>query len=176
DPSGVEYFFECTAGGGHDSGWQDSPIYVDTGLDELVTYTYRVRARDKSPAQNATAWSSSDSAMTPDGTAPTPDPMTWRGAPSLVSTSTIAMTATTATDPSDVEYYFECVSGGGHDSGWQDDPYYEDTGLTEGVIYAYRVRARDKSPAQNATAWSDTRYESPGPPLAVEEEYWRLYE
>ena len=32
DPNGVEYYFTCTAGGGHDSGWQSSPDYTDTGL------------------------------------------------------------------------------------------------------------------------------------------------
>lgn len=64
DESGVEYYFECTAGGGHDSGWQDSPMYEDTGLQAETEYTYRVKARDKSPNQNETAWSNEASAMT----------------------------------------------------------------------------------------------------------------
>ncbi|MBN1866804.1 FG-GAP repeat protein, partial [Candidatus Sumerlaeota bacterium] len=154
DPSGVEYFFDCVSGGGNDSGWQDSPIYTDTGLDDLTTYTYRVRARDKSAAQNLTGWSSTLAAMTPDATAPSPDPMTWASAPAAAGPTSVNMTATTATDPCGVEYYFECTGGGGHDSGWQDSPAYVDVGLSELVTYTYRVRARDKSPAQNTTAWS----------------------
>jgi hypothetical protein len=73
DSSGVEYFFDCTSPGGHDSGWQDSPTYTDTGLTAATEYSYRVRARDKSAAQTATAWSATASAATtntPRGTLP----------------------------------------------------------------------------------------------------------
>ena len=62
------------------------------------------------------------------------------------------MTATTATDSSGVEYFFECTAGGGNDSIWQDDTTYEDTGLTPNTEYSYRVKARDKSTGQNETA------------------------
>jgi hypothetical protein len=61
----VEYYFECTAGGGNDSGWQDSATYADTGLSSTTSYTYRVKARDKSANQNETGWSSEASATTP---------------------------------------------------------------------------------------------------------------
>lgn len=54
DPSGVEYYFACTYGGGHDSDWQSSAVYEDTGLAAGVTYTYTVKARDKSNNQNTT--------------------------------------------------------------------------------------------------------------------------
>lgn len=64
DLSGVEYFFECTAGGGNSSNWQSSPTYTDTGLQPNVTYTYRVQARDKSEAQSATGFSATASATT----------------------------------------------------------------------------------------------------------------
>jgi hypothetical protein len=64
DITGVEYYFECTAGGGNDSGWQDIPSYTDTGLSPCTQYTYRVRARDKSPAQNTTGFSATASATT----------------------------------------------------------------------------------------------------------------
>jgi len=54
DANGVEYYFDETSGntGGSDSGWQDSPTYTDTGLVANTQYTYTVKARDKSPAQN----------------------------------------------------------------------------------------------------------------------------
>ena len=42
DQSGVEYYFKCTSGGGHDSGWQDSTNYEDTDLQPSTTYTYMV--------------------------------------------------------------------------------------------------------------------------------------
>jgi hypothetical protein len=55
------------------------------------------------------------------------------------------MTATiaTSTDDSRVEYYFQSVSLGGHDSGWQEDPDYTDTSLTAGTEYSYIVKARN---------------------------------
>ena len=62
------------------------------------------------------------------------------------------MTATMALDQSGVEYYFTCVSGGGHDSGWQDSAAYEDSGLVTNTVYAYTVTARDKNPNHNTTA------------------------
>ena len=157
DASGVEYYFECTAGGGHSSSWQDSTTYQDTGLSELTQYTYRVKARDKSANQNETAYSTTKSATTQDGTAPTPNPMTWATEPYATGTSSISMTATTATDASGIEYYFECTAGGGHSSSWQDSTTYEDTGLSESTQYSYRVKARDKSSNQNETAYSTTK-------------------
>jgi len=64
DFSGVEYYFDCTAGGGHDYGWVASPSWTDTGLARNTTYTYRVIAQDKSINFNATAWSSEANATT----------------------------------------------------------------------------------------------------------------
>jgi hypothetical protein len=80
------------------------------------------------------------------------DPAIWSNAPAPVGGFSITMTAMTATDPSGVEYYFACTSGGGHDSGWQDSPTYTDTGLTHSTTYGYQVKVRDKSPLQNETA------------------------
>ncbi|MHC4654164.1 MAG: hypothetical protein ACYS91_03990 [Planctomycetota bacterium] len=70
DDSGVEYYFTCTAGGGHDSGWQDSPAYEDTGLTPETSYTYTVKARDKSTNQNETQPSTEASATTDPPSAP----------------------------------------------------------------------------------------------------------
>jgi hypothetical protein len=87
----------------------------------------------------------------PDVTPPAPDPMTWKTDPYAVSSSSIAMIATPATDLFGVEYYFTCTAGGGNDSGWQDSPIYTDTGLEPETTYTYMVTARDKSPNQNTT-------------------------
>ena len=66
DPSGVQYYFAETSGnpGGSDSGWQDSPTYTDTGLNPSTTYSYTVKARDKSAAFNASAPSAALDATT----------------------------------------------------------------------------------------------------------------
>jgi hypothetical protein len=158
DESGVEYYFTCVSGGGNNSGWQDETFYEDTELSAGTQYCYTVKARDKSANQNETAASSSACATTdePDTTPPSPDPMTFATAPYATGTSSIAMVATTATDDSGVEYYFTCVSGGGNDSIWQDETFYEDVSLDPNTEYCYTVKARDKSPSQNTTAASSS--------------------
>ena len=77
----------------------------------------------------------------------------------------IRMTAATASDPSGVEYHFTCTAGGGNDSGWQDSPFYRDTGLSPETQYTYRSKARDKSPNLNETAWSDPESVTTGNPI-----------
>ncbi len=62
DVNGVEYYFECTAGPGNDSGWQAEPVYTDSGLANGQDYSYRVRARDG--AGNMTGWSDAFPAQT----------------------------------------------------------------------------------------------------------------
>ncbi|MBD3314543.1 MAG: PQQ-binding-like beta-propeller repeat protein [Chitinivibrionales bacterium] len=97
-----------------------------------------------------------DGSGSDDTTPPSPDPMTWETEPNQSSTDAVTMTASTASDPSGVEYYFECTSGGGNSSGWRSGSSYTDAGLTPGNTYQYRVRARDLSAANNTTAWSST--------------------
>jgi len=155
DPGGVEYFFQETSGGpgGSDSGWQNSSTYADTGLNSTTSYSYRVKARDKSENANETDWSPVESAITttPDNTPPTPSQMTFASAPVAISTTEISMVAATASDPSGVEYHFTETSGnpGGESSGWQDSPNYVDNGLSPNTLYSYTVTARDKSSAGN---------------------------
>ena len=64
DTNPVEYYFESVAGGGNDSGWQDSNTYEDTGLIPGTIYNYRAKCRDKASARNETRWSSTESAET----------------------------------------------------------------------------------------------------------------
>jgi hypothetical protein len=105
----------------------------------------------------------------PDIEPPTPDPMTWAIEPYATGSTTISMTATTAVDTSGVEYYFDfdetTGNPGGSDSGWQDSPTYEDTGLEPDTIYIYRVKARDKSTNNNESDWSP--FESATTPTAT---------
>jgi hypothetical protein len=69
DAPPVEYYFTETTGnpGGDDSGWQTSPVYTDSGLDPLTTYSYKVTMRDAWGNQGAA--SAVESATTP---VPTP--------------------------------------------------------------------------------------------------------
>jgi hypothetical protein len=175
DASGVEYYFDETSGnpGGSDSGWQDSTSYTDSGLNAGTQYCYQVKARDKSPNQNETGWSTPPACATteaPDTTPPTPDPMTWATFPYATGSSSIAMEAATASDPSGVEYYFTCTAGGGNDSGWQDSTSYEDTGLQPETEYFYSVKARDKSLNQNETG-SSSEASATTDPAAVVDDY-----
>ena len=159
DKSGVEYYFEneTVTDGSHDSGWQASTTYVDRNLELSTIYTYNVKARDLSPRYNETEPSSSESATTTaipsDFIAPTPDPMTWSVPPTADGTI-VTMTATTASDPDGVEYYFVNTTQRGHDSGWQDSPEYTDTALIPDTTYTYKVVARDLNSNQNETELS----------------------
>jgi len=65
DRGGVEYYFTCTSGAGHNSGWQQDPAYIDTNLTPNTLYTYTVTARDKSLYQNSGIPSLPASAKTP---------------------------------------------------------------------------------------------------------------
>lgn len=101
--------------------------------------------------------------VTEDTTAPTPDPMTWAQLPQETRWDTVTMAATTASDVSGVEYYFANLTDNSHDSGWQTNSTYIDSGLTTGVTYSYRVMARDRSSNQNETGWSGSASATPQP-------------
>lgn len=161
--NGVQYLFEETSSGpgATDSEWQESPVYSDTGLEPDTIYTYRVKVRDMSTNQNESDWSATRSAITEnneDADPPTPNPAAFASAPSATGTSSITMTAVTASDTNGVQYYFEELSGntGGSSSGWQNSPSYTDSGLIASTTYIYRVKFRDMSTNQNETAWSNS--------------------
>jgi len=152
----VQYDFNCVFGDCHDSGWQDSPTYVDTDLD-IGIYGYRVRARDVQPGKDAnecniTEWSVIAYTGTADITPPAPVPAIILIEP--VSANSVRMIAKESYDESGVQYYFEAWSLGGHDSGWLDEPNYTDVNLVPDTMYCYRVMARDLSENFNETIWS----------------------
>jgi pectate lyase len=156
DPYGVEYYFTCTSGGGHDSGWQTANSYTDTGLAPMTTYSYTVKVRSTNP-DHTTIQSAIASASTntpPDNEAPTPSPMAWSVMPHAQGIDTVVMTAVTAADRSGVQYLFANLTDPNHNSGWQESVSYTDTGLTNNTDYVYRVKARDNSPFLNETGWS----------------------
>jgi hypothetical protein len=147
----VEYYFDCVSTGGHDSGWQSSNEYTDTGLDLRKGYGYRVRAKDR--FGNMTGWSEIRYAGI-DTIPPAPEPRILTM--DANSPTSITMTATTAYDESGVEYFFQNTVGDANDSGWISDPNYTVTGLDPNTEYGYRVRARDL--IGNVTEWSDTEF------------------
>ena len=141
----------------HDTSW----VSVDMtcgGVGADNNPNFKIRFRINGKAANVEAMVDNveitGTPSGPDTTPPTPDPMTWASAPQATGSTSISMTATTASDISGVEYYFACITDADHDSGWQDSPTYEDTGLTSGNTYTYQVQARDKSPVPNTTGWS----------------------
>jgi hypothetical protein len=52
---GAQYFFECSEGPGHSSGWQSESTFTDSGLPPDAELAYRVKARDAYFAE--TEWS-----------------------------------------------------------------------------------------------------------------------
>jgi hypothetical protein len=180
DGSSVEYYFECTTGGGHNSGWQNEETYTDIDLAADTTFSYRVKARNKANLIE-TEYSELRSATTlpEDKTPPVPNPATWAIEPYVIPPASIRMIATTASDDNGVEYYFECTSNPAYSSGWQDSPEYQTDPLPKGYYYRFVTRSRDKSPNRNTTANSaevTLDLEPPTPdPMRWESEPKELY-
>jgi hypothetical protein len=174
DASGVvEYYFTCIDGfinGGDDSGWQSDPYYEDDGLELGITYTYTVRARDTWGNEPVESEPGSAIPEIIDDIAPTPDPAQWLILPVKIKVDGVwyhYMSSVEAADDSGVEYYFECLDVSSFSSGWQSLPGVDPEGDpigpneywvavgTEYANYIYRVKARDMSPLQNETVWSE---------------------
>jgi len=157
DISGVEYQFECTTHAAYSSGWQDSRTYEVSSLPK-GTYTFKVRARDKSPSHSTTAYSSE---VTLDLQPPTPDPMTWEIEPKEVNIGGgtfnyhATMKATAATDDAaGVEYFFQCTTEPEFSSAWQISREYTVKVGRAGQYHRFRVMARDTSSSHNETGYS----------------------
>lgn len=161
DESGVQYYFQNLTDPSHDSGWQDSPVYIDVGLQDNTEYTYRVKARDMSLNRNETAWSSPKSTVTPietDHQPPVPRQPGWAVPPTVIDRNSIRMEVAPASDPEGndpVEYYFHVVNDPALDSGWQRSTVYLVTGLDYETEYTIAVKARDSSANKNETEWSE---------------------
>ncbi len=100
---------------------------------------------------NNTSWNFTTTA--PDTNKPTPSPMSFAVPPQTTGSTSITMTATTASDPSGVEYRFNNVTLG-TSSPWQNSPVLAATGLAPSTTYTFTVQARDKSTAGNTTTAS----------------------
>ncbi len=175
--SGVEYFFDCTAGPGctsgmndtMDSGWQDDFAYRVENLTLNDTFTYKVISRDKAPAKNTTdpsvAKSVTVGVLVEDNEPPTPNPSVWSEEPFSSSCDELTMSVVTSSDiQHDVQYFFDCYAGPGCtpgdtdplDSGWTSSRVYVVGALNVGEVYSFRAAARDTSATQNQTGWTST--------------------
>lgn len=159
----VQYYFECVTDSNFDSGWQNGTFYVASGLAQGTEYTFRVRTRDS--VENMTGWSVQSSATTDSGTdtsTPFTDPPLWNTNPYAFRLTPvwIIMKAQTGSDESGIEYRFEETTGTNYNSGWQDSSTLNIIGnpqFTIGNTYTFRFQVRDKSPAQNTSAFSEDR-------------------
>jgi len=139
-----------------------TPITVTFNADDYpaaIGQTLGISLRNTGSGSNAAFDYVSLVKVTPDYDPPTPDPMTWASVPTADDQDSISMTATTASDPAGVSYYFDETSGnpGGSDSGWQSNPSYNDGDLSPETEYTYTVTARDNSANQNETAASTAK-------------------
>ena len=141
----------------------DDDVYQSSALAGTTAGTVYVRVVDSNRSAGNKSldtifvddmYITSVSGGDPDTDPPAPDPMTWATTPYAAGSTTISMTATTASDSSGVEYFFDETTGnpGGSDSGWQYSPTYVDTGLQPNTSYTYKVKARDMSTNNNETA------------------------
>ena len=169
ETSSVEYIFLRVGVPDHNSGWQEERTFSDTGLVPGTEYTYTIIARDA--AGNKTNEAPYRSATTLTGVFDNNEPMPW---PTIVGTETLGfvgaggnwfntVTCTIATDESGtVEYYFDCITINGVDSGWISFADGETPSWTTWVAFnpasrIWRVRAReviDNVPGL-MTPWSD---------------------
>ncbi len=161
---GVEYNFANITDPAHNSGWQSSANYTDTGLNPSTEYCYKVQARDKSPNQNQSTFSEEICATTTDTQAPSP--VEWAVVPHATGTTSIGMEAVTATDPEGNEpvwYFFQNFTDGSHSSGWQNSTTWTDTGLEPETEYCYRFKVRDSfEPPNESLEWSEERCATTG--------------
>ncbi|MCK4294963.1 MAG: hypothetical protein KAY65_17325 [Planctomycetes bacterium] len=176
DASGVEYLFRNTTLA-YDSGWQDEPDWVDTGLDPYTVYCYALEVRDKSPAQNWRMLSGETCVRTPlppETTPPEPapiwnpnDPYQWPTEIYIGPSPTLGwgfeMTCTVATDASGVvEYWFECYDAPSYNSAWITANTWTTPAMgIQGLNLGFRVKARDAY--RNETAWSEVKRPSDAP-------------
>jgi hypothetical protein len=170
DPSGVQYYFTCTAGGGNDSGWQDSTTYEDTGLTPDTTYTYTVKARDLSPNQNETAPSTAESATTdPIDTTPPAAP-TGLAATAGDATVSLDWNDNGEGDLDGYNVYRSTTSGGGYsqiNGSLLSSSDYTDNSVSNGTTYYYVVTAVDTSTNESGYSGEVSATPQGAPPTAM---------
>ena len=171
------------------SGWDVLPVVDGGPAAEVVNFTsdYEVAVLIVSPYATA-RWINHpftfSAYVAGDGMPPQPNPLTWEVAPHAVSSTSIAMTATTAVDSATppVQYQFEelTAAAGATDSGWTANRAYSDGGLSPNLQYTYRAQARDAAATPNAGQWSTsvslyTLCNTPGAPVLSDPSSSKVY-
>ncbi|MBN1796204.1 MAG: S8 family serine peptidase [Sedimentisphaerales bacterium] len=150
----IEYEFKCitdpTFNRDFNSPYCTDPNYMRAGLTVGQEYAFRFRVQDG--AGRKTRWSTIAGALIEEEIIPiVPDPMTWATVPYATSPTSIAMAASQASGPGQIEYGFRYT--GGAVITWQPGRTFEDTGLNVNTTYSYQCAARDPVSGR-MTAWS----------------------
>ncbi|MBN2212269.1 MAG: FecR domain-containing protein, partial [Sedimentisphaerales bacterium] len=78
----------------------------------------------------------------------------WLVWPHPLGSRSISMQAMGDPQNANIEYYFECVSGDGADSGWQRGPTFVAENLQPNSEYAYRLKVRHTDQNDTCSPWS----------------------
>ncbi len=173
DASGwVEYFFACTDGPGHDSGWVSFNKYTDVGLTPGAPVTYTVRMRDRNG--NTTDASTPGTATCLVVALPA---AAFSYGPIGIANGQITMTAAKpANVPGTLEFKFDRTSPSAASSGWQSASTWTQTGLSTGASCTYTVTMRDgwgNLSAPSAPLSAVARDDAP-PRLPIPVAHWEM--
>ncbi len=151
----LEYKFDQVSPTGASSGWQSSPTWSPSGLTPGNSYSFTVTVRDghgnvSSPSAPASAVARDDAP--PRLAIPVAQ---WTMLPYATISNCISMTATSPTDAAGIQYMFECVSGVGPNSSWQNSATFVTPSLPDGA-YVYRYKTRDTSAQTNQSGYSSS--------------------
>jgi hypothetical protein len=144
DTPPISYYFNETTdnSGGTDSSWQSADYnYTDNGLSENTQYGYEVKVRDSNSTPNEGNYSSPISYEYTDVDPPTDEELTF-----TCDVSWINATVTQPPNPisGSTGSYFNWVTGGVDNSGWQNSIYYHNrSSLSENTEYGCQVRYRN---------------------------------
>ena len=166
DTPPISYYFNETTGnsGGTDSNWQSADYnYTDSGLSENTQYGYEVKARDNNATPNEGNYSTPISYEYTDVDPPTNEELTFAS-----DVSWINATVTQPPNPTSgsTGSYFNWVTGGAANSGWQNGIYYHNrTSISENTKYGCQVRFRNgDADASNYNPSEKTVYTHCNPP------------
>ncbi len=150
----VEYYFSATGSGSSSSEWQASRSFASTNLATNRNYAYKVKARDLSLSLNETQYSAVVAAAT---FIETPVGLSF-GDVTETSVQLTALDTFTRLTASSSGLYFEVLDpgdnpvGGSQANTWVQTQTITAVGLTSGVAYRFRVKARNYY-GQNITPW-----------------------